>query len=221
METISRKEVIMPGGAELTVEAKGHVDLSPETRVLSVACGNGELELYLAEEHGCSIVGVDTGEGFIREAKQKTERRGLEEQAVFEMGDGKALRFSSESFDAVFCCGALCAFFDEGLREIHRVFKPSGKAVIIEILWQREGVPQEVVQRWTDGDAHVLTREGNNSAFADHGFEVTFSKAYHEPDWWRRYYADRGNAPWAKEEQGNYLADQEYLGLGLFVMQKV
>ena len=58
---ISREEVIMPGGVELTKEAEQHMGLGPPTTLLSVACGTGELELYLAEKYKCNVVGIDLG----------------------------------------------------------------------------------------------------------------------------------------------------------------
>jgi cyclopropane fatty-acyl-phospholipid synthase-like methyltransferase len=48
MHEISRSEVIMPGGIELTREAEGQLDIEADTRLLSVACGTGEIELFLA-----------------------------------------------------------------------------------------------------------------------------------------------------------------------------
>jgi ubiquinone/menaquinone biosynthesis C-methylase UbiE len=123
-------------------------------------------------------------------------------------------------FDVVFCSGALCAFFHNGLREFQRVVKPGGKCAVIEVVWRHERVPLEVVQRWTEGTAHVLTLAGNCEAFEQQGFRVLLSQEYHEPSWWESYYEDRGDAPnWIKERD-NYRRDQEHLGLGLFVVKK-
>jgi ubiquinone/menaquinone biosynthesis C-methylase UbiE len=80
-QNISRQEVIMPGGVELTKKAEQHMGLGPSTIMLSVACGNGELELYLAEKYKCHIVGIDADEGFIRSAREKTATRKLDDLA--------------------------------------------------------------------------------------------------------------------------------------------
>jgi ubiquinone/menaquinone biosynthesis C-methylase UbiE len=217
---VSRQEVIMPGGIELTKEAEQHIGLGPSTTVLSVACGTGELELYLAEKYKCHIIGIDLGEGFIRTAREKTAARNLDDLATFEIGDGNSLTFEEASFDAVFCSGALCAFFDNGLREFHRVLKPGGRAVVIDVIWRREDLPKEVADRWAEGTADILTVNGNCAAFAEKGFLVLFARAYHEPSWWDAYYEDRGKAPYWIAESKRYKQDQEYLGLGLFVLEK-
>jgi ubiquinone/menaquinone biosynthesis C-methylase UbiE len=217
---VSRQEVIMPGGIELTREAEVQMGLGPSTTMLSVACGTGELELFLAEKFKCQLVGIDLDEGFIRRAREKTAARNLADSASFEIGDGNSLRFEEASFDVVFCSGALCAFFENGLREFHRVLKPGGRIAVIDVIWRREDVPKEVADRWTEGAAEILTVNGNCAAFKEKGFRVLFSRAYHEPSWWDAYYQDRGTAPYWIAEYERYKQDQEYLGLGLFVIEK-
>ncbi len=210
----------MPGGIEITQEAERYMALTSNHKLLSVACGTGELELYLAEKYGCQITGVDTGKGFIEKAQTKSTARKLQQLVTFELGDGNALNFAPGSFDIVFCSGALCAFFHTGLREFHRVLKSNSKAVIIDVIWRRQEIPKDVDECWSGGSAHILTQEGNIQAFADAGFRTVFSKAYHEPDWWEAYYDDMGNAQHWQEERRNYHAHQDFIGLGLFVIEK-
>lgn len=218
---ISRKEVLMPGGIELTQEAEQYLSLQSNAKMLSVACGTGELELYLATKYGCKIIGIDIGEWAITRAKKKSTERGLEHLAEFEIGDGNALKFEASTFDVVFCSGAICEIFNNGLKEFHRVLKPKGRAVIIEVIWRREDVPKEIEHCWTGGTAHVLTMNGNQKAFTECGFRTLFARDHHEPSWWEAYYEDRGNGAHWQEEKKNYQKHQDYLGLGLFVLEKV
>lgn len=220
MTQICRQEVIMPGGIELTLEAERHLDMNPDTKVLSVACGTGELECYLAENYGCAIVGIDITEGFIERARKKAAARGLGSLVQFKIGDGNCLEFGNGMFDVVFCSGALCEFYDNGLAEFHRVLRRGGRAAIIDVIWKSEQVPRDVEQCWTEGTAKILTLDGNCRAFTSHGFKVLFSQAYHEPSWWEAYYDDRGNAPNWQQERANYRAHKDYIVLGLFVTEK-
>jgi ubiquinone/menaquinone biosynthesis C-methylase UbiE len=220
MIRIRRPEVIMPGGIELTLEAERRLDIHPDNRLLSVACGTGELELYLAEKYGCSIEAIDIGEWAITRAREKVASRGLEHLVRFEIGDGNSLKFGAAVFDVVFCSGALGAFYDSGLKEFHRVLVPGGRAAIIEVIWRTERVPSSIQQRWTEGSAAILTIGGNHQAFEKQGFRVLFSKAYHEPSWWEAYYDDRGDATHWQEERASYRAHQDYLGLGVFILEK-
>ncbi len=218
---ICRQDVIMPGGVELTHEAEAHVGLGPSATVLSVACGTGELELYLAQKYECHVVGIDLGEDFIRTARDKSAARKLTGLATFAIADGNALPFEKASFDVILCSGALCAFFDRGIREFHRVLGPGGRLIVTDVIWRTGAVPKAVRDWWTDGTADIRTLKGNCAAFADRGFHVLFSRAYHEPSWWDAYYADRGTAPHWIEEHRRYRLDQRYLGLGLFVLEKM
>ena len=220
MHTITRNEVIMPGGIELTKAAENYMSLNSESKLLSVACGTGEIELYLAEKYSCQIIGIDSGQNFIAKAQKKALDRNLQDFATFEIGNGNSLDFEAGSFDIVFCSGALCAFFHNGLKEFFRVLKPKGRAVIIDVLWRQENIPQEAFDCWSGGTAHILTLDGNDQAFKEFGFRTIYSKEYHEPSWWEAYYDDMGNARHWQEERGNYQAQQDYIGLGLFVIER-
>jgi ubiquinone/menaquinone biosynthesis C-methylase UbiE len=219
-QQICRQQVIMPGGIELTREAEPYLDLGPSTTVLSVACGTGELELYLAHKYACQLIGIDLSEGFVRQARKKAAARGLDHLARFRIGDGSTLEFEDATFDVVFCSGALCAFFGKGLCEFHRVVKAGGRCAIMDVLWRHERVPPEVVQRWAGGTAHILTLAGNCEAFEQHRFRVLLAREYHKPSWWEAYYQDRGHASNWIEERDNYRRDQEHLGVGLFCLEK-
>ena len=220
MNPIDRREVIMPGGIEMTLEAERHVDIRAHAEWLSVACGSGELELYLAQKHGCAITGIDIGEWAITRSREKTVSRGLANLARFEVGDGSALQFAAGTFDGLYCSGALCAFYNQGLQEFYRVLKPAGKAVILDVIWWHEPVPEEIVQRWAGREAEILTLGGNARAFEERGFRVLLAKGYHEAAWWEAYYRDRGDALHWRQERDNYRIDWDYLGVGLFILEK-
>ena len=210
----------MPGGIELLRKVERHLELGPDTRLLSVACGTGELELYLAEKYGCRLTGVDASEGLVRRARDKAAAGKMEHLTRFEVGDGGALEFEEASFDVLFCSGALCAFFERGLDEFYRLLRPGGRAAISEVVWLTEDVPAVTRERWTEGTAHILTLEGNCQAFAERGFAIVLAEAYNEPLWWEAYYADRGTGAAWVGERDNYRRDREYLGIGLFVIEK-
>ena len=216
----NRKEVILPGGIEMAQEAEKHLRLNPSTHLLSVGCGTGELEIYFAFKYGCRVTGVDVREDLVARATEKALAWNLSDVACFEVGDGGALRFEDSAFDAVFCSGALCAFYGNGLREFRRVLKPGGTCAISDVIWRRDDVPAQVVQRWTKGVARVLTLEGHRAALDQHRFRVLFSRAYHEPSWWESYYDDRRAAPDLVAEREDYRQDQEHFALGLFVVEK-
>lgn len=221
MPKILREEVFMVGGIELTQIAEKYIVLSPETKLLSIACGGGELELYLCEKYGCTVTGVDASSDGISNAKTKTTSRGLEKRVSFEVGDAENLRFKEETFDDVFCSGALCAFLEKGPLEFHRVLKPQGQVVVLEVIWLRDDFPKEANEYWTNGGKwQVLTLARHCQVFQDQGFSVLLSEAYHEPSWWEAFFEDRNSLPAFQEQRKRYLSDQDYIGVGLFILEK-
>ena len=220
---ITRSEVLMVGGIELTQEAERHVHLDSTTKLLSVACGTGELELYLVRKYNCETIGVDKTVKFIKRANEKLESGTLDVDVKFEVGDGNSLMYESGSFDIIFCCGSICAFYYNGLKEFRRLLKPRGKVIIIEAIWRQEDIPEDVEKFWTkafDDILTVKTAKGHLQAFENHGFCMLFSKEYHKPEWWDAYYDDRGEGPEWQKAKTNYQAQQDYIGIGLFILEK-
>jgi demethylmenaquinone methyltransferase / 2-methoxy-6-polyprenyl-1,4-benzoquinol methylase len=103
---------------------------------LDICCGTGDLALELAKKvsPGGHVVGCDFSEPMLDLAREKTAERGVE-GVRFEWADALELPYDGERFDAVTVgFGARnLADLDRGLREMARVLKPGGRAVILEI----------------------------------------------------------------------------------------
>lgn len=116
--------------------AAAQTDLGPGDAALDVCCGTGDLALELAKlvmPEG-RVVGCDFSEPMLDLAREKTAERGVE-AVRFEWADALELPYDGERFDAVTVgFGARnLADLDRGLREMARVLKPGGRAVILEI----------------------------------------------------------------------------------------
>jgi len=210
----------MPGGIPLTQEAERHLSIAAETRLLGVACGTGEIECYFAEKYGCTVLGIDLSEASVARARSKSRARGLEALARFQVGDGNALQLDAETFDLVYCSGALCDYLDKGLAEFHRVLRPGGRAVVIDVIWRRDDVPPHIEQYWSVGATRVMTLAAKCQAFAAEGFSMLFAQVYDEPSWWEAYYQDREPSTAWQRERAKYQLHQNYVGVGLFVAEK-
>ncbi|MCY3410969.1 MAG: class I SAM-dependent methyltransferase [Candidatus Heimdallarchaeota archaeon] len=217
---IRRSEVIMPGGIELSFEAEKYLELNADKEVLSIACGTGEIEIYFNEKYSCTLLGVDISEKLIERAKRKVNVYKLK-NINFIIGDGNNLEIEDSTFDVVYCSGAICAFYYNGVKTMNRVLKPGGRAAIIEVVWREQAVPQEIKDVWAGDSSIVLTEEGNNEVFENNNFRVIYSKTYDEPEWWKAYFDDRGKGEHWDEERKNYHAHRKYLGLGLFILEKI
>jgi demethylmenaquinone methyltransferase / 2-methoxy-6-polyprenyl-1,4-benzoquinol methylase len=116
--------------------AAARAELSPGDSALDVCCGTGDLALELAGQvsPGGHVVGCDFSEPMLDLAREKASAR----QAAglrFEWADALQLPYDGERFDAVTVGFGVrnLADLDVGLREMGRVLKPGGRAVILEI----------------------------------------------------------------------------------------
>jgi ubiquinone/menaquinone biosynthesis C-methylase UbiE len=102
-------------------------------RVLEVAPGPGYLAIELAKLGDFRIVGLDISQSFVEIARQNAKDAGV--VVAFEQGNASSMPFEADSFDFVMCKAAFKNFAEpvEALNEMHRVLKPSGHALIVDL----------------------------------------------------------------------------------------
>lgn len=104
--------------------------------ILDIATGTGDLaiqayNILLPQE----ILGVDISEGMMQVAQKKISKLGLSDKITFEKQDCMSLSFADDSYDAAMVAFGVRNFedLDRGLKEIHRVLKPGGQLMILEL----------------------------------------------------------------------------------------
>jgi arsenite methyltransferase len=128
-------ESFHPGGAALTERLGQLLRLTPESRVLDVASGNGTSAVLIAQRFGSSVVGIDLSAQNIRCATAEVDRLGLAHLVRFEIGDAERLPIVDASVDAIICECAFCTFPDKqaAADEFSRVLKPGGRVGLSDI----------------------------------------------------------------------------------------
>jgi ubiquinone/menaquinone biosynthesis C-methylase UbiE len=122
--------------------AKRAAELAPGNEILEVAPGPGFFSIELAKRGPFLITGLDISESFVKIARSNAERAGVD--VDFRHGNASDMPFPDTRFDFVFCSAAFKNFTDPvgALREMHRVLRLGGKALIIDL--RKDASPEEI-----------------------------------------------------------------------------
>ena len=143
------------------------LDLQPDDELLDVGCGSGGLLLDHAA-HVRFVAGLDVSEIQVRMARRRLAERIAPGTAEIALGDASALPWKDGRFSVATSINALKFVPDpEGaLREIHRVLRPGGRAVLTmgEAEEPPAGSPETYVndlreRQWSDAAAQRLMED--------------------------------------------------------------
>ena len=156
------------------------LSLTPESRLLDVACGSGGPTLRIARETGCAVVGVDLHEQGVAAARAQALAEELDGRASFQRGDAsQPLAFESASFDGLICIDAINHLPDREfvLREWHRVLKPGGRLVFTDPITITGPITDEEMRiRSSIGFFLFVPRGVDEDLLERAGFEVLASE---------------------------------------------
>jgi ubiquinone/menaquinone biosynthesis C-methylase UbiE len=110
--------------------------IAPGPEVLEVAPGPGLFSIELAQrglfrnQGTFRITGLDISETFVEIARKNAAEAGV--SVDFQHGNASQMPFPDNRFDFIFCSAAFKNFAEpvEALREMFRVLRPGGKALI-------------------------------------------------------------------------------------------
>jgi demethylmenaquinone methyltransferase/2-methoxy-6-polyprenyl-1,4-benzoquinol methylase len=107
----------------------------PAPLVLDLCSGTGDLTLEILRTRAADVViACDFAEPMLALAEAKLRRAGLGDRCSFVQADALRLPFRDGGFDAVTVAFGIRNFSDleAGLREMHRVLRAGGRALILE-----------------------------------------------------------------------------------------
>jgi len=110
--------------------------IKPDTKVLDVACGTGNLSIPAAKL-GARVTGLDLVENLIKQASQRAQSENL--NIHFDVGDAENLPYKDDEFDYVVSMfGAMfCPRPEVAVNELMRVCKRGGTVAMAN--WTPEG----------------------------------------------------------------------------------
>lgn len=107
---------------------------NPQT-ILDIATGTADLAIEAAQVlKPKSIIGMDIAKEMLRVGDKKIVKKKLDHIITLEQGDSEALRYDTNSFDAVMAAFGVRNFenLGKGLSEMNRVLKTGGQCMILE-----------------------------------------------------------------------------------------
>ncbi len=106
-----------------------------DMHILDVGCGVGGSTRRLAHETGCRATGIDLSDEYIDAAERLTLLLDMHERVKFHAASALELPFDDNTFDGAWSIQMNMNVEDKlgWLKELHRVLKPGGRAVLYEV----------------------------------------------------------------------------------------
>jgi ubiquinone/menaquinone biosynthesis C-methylase UbiE len=233
-----------PGDNESTCRAfKLLKNLPAKPRIIDIGCGPGMQTIELAKLSGGQIEALDNHQAFLDQLDLSAKKEGLSERIKIVKGDMFNLKYEKESFDLIWCEGAIFIIgFEKGLTEWRPLLAKNGFLVLSELVWLRKDLPGELqsfmkeMYAGLEGSG-VRSIEENIETAKKLGFQVLNSFTLPKKDWWDYYSLIEAKLPLLKakhkdeKEALQYLAGEEreigmyrkysdYYGYVFYVLQK-
>lgn len=170
-------------------------------RILNVACGTGELSLYLAH-CGCDVVSFDFSPKTAEYARELARINGFADRIHVDEMDIRKMTYPDNSFDVVTGEFALHHIikYENCFENIYRVLKPGGVALFFEnfefdplvrllrpINWYLKGYVGEYSLQQADLDYAALVFD--EIVMSDHAVFYTYSRFFGTPSPFNRWVA--------------------------------
>ncbi|MEV5803351.1 methyltransferase domain-containing protein [Streptomyces collinus] len=136
-----------PFTSEKLVTLGQAISPSPDTRVLDLACGKGEMLCTWARDHGVSGTGVDISTVFLDAARARASELNVADQVGFVHADASGY-VADHPVGIAACVGAtwIGAGVAGTVELLRRSLLPGGMMLIGEPFWRREPQNQETVE---------------------------------------------------------------------------
>ncbi|HEY0672539.1 MAG TPA: methyltransferase domain-containing protein [Longimicrobiales bacterium] len=150
--------------------------LTPESRLLDIACGSGRTTLRIAQLIGCCVQGIDMHAQAVAAANAATAQQNLTAQARFDVVDAaQRLPFDDAAFDALICIDAVNHLRDRSaiFHEWARVLEPGGRLVFTDpIVVTGALTNEEIAIRSSIGFFLFVPPDYNERLLAEAGFRI-------------------------------------------------
>lgn len=141
------EESLGPRDPSMMLATVRSLDLPPDSVAVDVGCGEGAAAFRLAAHFGLQVVGIDPVQRHLdlaREAR-RSEPEVVASRVSFERGTADRIPLRDASVDLVWCTDTLerVPSLASSYREVHRVLRPGGRALVHQVLATDLLAPEE------------------------------------------------------------------------------
>jgi demethylmenaquinone methyltransferase/2-methoxy-6-polyprenyl-1,4-benzoquinol methylase len=137
--------------------------------ILDIATGSGDLAFDALRLSPQALVASDFAYNMLKEFQHKVEQRDITHPPLLVSCDAMNLPFKPEQFDATMVAFGIRNFADrlQSLKEMHRVLKPGGISLILELTAPRAPIVKQAYALYAKGFLPLLGKliSEHNSAY--------------------------------------------------------
>ena len=148
---------------------------TPDMHIIDVGCGVGGSTRRLSHESGCRVTGIDLSDEYIDAAERLTELFNMQDRVQFKAASALELPFDDNSFDGAWSIQMNMNVEDKltWLKEVHRVLKPGGRAILYEVCGHKN-TPQYFPVPWAQDSSmsFLIPPDAFRDVIAAAGLEI-------------------------------------------------
>ena len=164
----------------------------PEHRfeiVVDAGCGAGRQTLVLADELKTLIHGVDSYQPFLDRLRQRAKEKGIAQLVRTHCMDMKDIPGVFPNIDLLWAEGAAYNIgFANALTTWAKAIRPNGFAVISELCWLREQIPNAVAEFFRSGYPDMQSVPQNIAMAEKAGYKIFNTYILPKDAWVKDYY---------------------------------
>ena len=157
--------------------------------VVDAGCGTGRQTFVLADELKAPIHAIDSYQPFLDRLRQRANEKGLAQLVRAHCMDMKDIPSVFPEIDLLWAEGAAYNIgFANALTSWAKAIRANGFAVISELCWLRDEIPDVVREFFRSGYPEMQSVEQNIATAEDAGFELFNTYRLPKDTWVKNYY---------------------------------
>jgi SAM-dependent methyltransferase len=157
--------------------------------IVDAGCGVGRQTIVLARDLRAPIQAVDSYQPFLNRLKRRVEEKGLAHLVQLHCMDMKDIPRVFPAIDLLWAEGAAYNIgFAKALTTWAKAIKPNGFAVVSELCWLREQVPDAVRGFFRSGYPDMQSVPQNIATAEECGYKIFNSYSLPQEAWVKDYY---------------------------------